>query len=181
MATPQLYSYRNAVLFFQLQRRAWVVWEPAHVMVPRYIYIYIYIYIHHCTVQIGTFCVSAINVWELGGSPGTRGDPASAIAARSEHNPDRVWPAYLLTIHSRATASKSALYMNFSKQKWRASTSHKSSNRTSIESAGATLGCVVVEWSGPSVAVRVRARARVREWNFFLCKSVRKKLCRGIV
>jgi len=39
--------------------------------------------------------------------------------------------------------------------------------------------CVVVEWSGRSVAVRVRAR--VREWNFSLlfffslCKSVRKK------
>ena len=26
--------------------------------------------------------------------------------------------------------------------------------------------CVVVEWSGRSVAVRVRVRARVREWNF---------------
>lgn len=134
MAAPQLYSYRNAVLFFQLQRRAWVVWEsdeihtailvsrpvprrrwPAHVAVPTYI-----------TVQIGTFCVSAVSVWELGGSPGTRGDPASAIAARSVHNPDRVWSAYLLTIHSRATASKSVLYMNFSKQKWRASTFHKS-------------------------------------------------------
>jgi len=80
----------------------------------------------YCTVQIGTFCVSAVSVWELGGSPGTRGDPASAIAARSVHNPDRVWSAYLLTIHSRATASKSVLYMNFSKQKWRASTFHKS-------------------------------------------------------
>jgi len=38
--------------------------------------------------------------------------------------------------------------------------------------------CVVVEWSGRSVAVRVRAR--VREWNFCLlffslCESVRKK------
>ena len=50
--------------------------------------------------------------------------------------------------------------------------------------------CVVVEWSGRSVAVRVRvrarARARVREWNFLLlffslCRSVRKKLCRGTV
>ena len=45
--------------------------------------------------------------------------------------------------------------------------------------------CVVVEWSGRSVAVRVRVR--VREWNFSLlfsfslCKSVRKKLCRGTV
>ena len=35
--------------------------------------------------------------------------------------------------------------------------------------------CVVVEWSGCSVAVRVRVRARVREWNFlffFLCVKV---------
>ena len=45
--------------------------------------------------------------------------------------------------------------------------------------------CVVVEWLGRSVAVRVRVRASVREWNFpllfSLCKSVRKKLCRGTV
>ena len=42
--------------------------------------------------------------------------------------------------------------------------------------------CVVVEWSGCSVAVRVRVRARAREWNFFsLCKSVRKELCHGAV
>jgi len=45
--------------------------------------------------------------------------------------------------------------------------------------------CVVVEWSGRSVAVRVRVRARVREWDFSLffsqCKSVRKELCRGTV
>ena len=46
--------------------------------------------------------------------------------------------------------------------------------------------CVVVEWSGRSVAVRVRVRARTREWNFSLlffffslCKSVKKELCRG--
>ena len=37
--------------------------------------------------------------------------------------------------------------------------------------------CVVVEWSGRSVAVRVRVRARAREWNFsllffFLCVEV---------
>jgi len=43
--------------------------------------------------------------------------------------------------------------------------------------------CVVVEWSGRSVAVRVRVRGRVREWNFCfsLCKSVRKKHCCGNV
>ena len=47
--------------------------------------------------------------------------------------------------------------------------------------------CVVVEWSGRSVAVRVKVRARVKEWNFSLffslCTSVRKKkkLCRGTV
>ena len=28
--------------------------------------------------------------------------------------------------------------------------------------------CVVVEWSGRSIAVRVRVRARARECNFFL-------------
>ena len=28
--------------------------------------------------------------------------------------------------------------------------------------------CVVVEWSGRSIAVRVRVRARAREWNFSL-------------
>jgi len=49
--------------------------------------------VHHCTV---TFCVSTVSAWELGGSPGTWDDPASAVAARSEHNPDRVWSAYLL-------------------------------------------------------------------------------------
>ena len=37
--------------------------------------------------------------------------------------------------------------------------------------------CVVVKWSGRSVAVRVRVKARVREWNFcllffFLCVKV---------
>ena len=36
--------------------------------------------------------------------------------------------------------------------------------------------CVVVEWSGCSVAVRVRVRARAREWKFspffFLCVKV---------
>ena len=38
--------------------------------------------------------------------------------------------------------------------------------------------CVVVEWSGRSVAVRVRVRARTRKWNFsllfffFLCVKV---------
>ena len=42
--------------------------------------------------------------------------------------------------------------------------------------------CIVVEWSGRSIAVRVRARAR--EWNFSLfslCRSVRKEFCRGMV
>ena len=36
--------------------------------------------------------------------------------------------------------------------------------------------CVVVKWSGRSIAVRVMVRARAREWNFsllfFLCVEV---------
>ena len=46
---------------------------------------------------------------------GNWGDPASDIAARSDHNPDWVRLAYLLTIHFKATASM--LYMNFSQKK----------------------------------------------------------------
>ena len=46
--------------------------------------------------------------------------------------------------------------------------------------------CVVVEWSGRSVAVTVRAQGQGMEFFpslffFSLCKSVRKKLCRGTV
>ena len=45
--------------------------------------------------------------------------------------------------------------------------------------------CVIVKWSGCSIAVRVRVRARAREWNFSfffsLCRSVRKELCCGMV
>ena len=48
--------------------------------------------------------------------------------------------------------------------------------------------CVVVEWSGRSIAVRVRVRvrARARWWNFSLlffslCRSARKELCHGTV
>ena len=144
MATPQLYSYRNAVATLCMNGLGIRSDPYGHPSEPALTCSRDGTKVHHCTVQIGSFCVSAVSVWELGGSPGIQGDPASAIVARSEHNPDRVWAAYLLTIHFRATASLCCTW-TFPSKNDAPQLSTNPSNHTSIESAGATLTAPHVE------------------------------------